>query len=298
MTRRNLYLIIILFLPIFSFVYSQDNLTEIVSNSQGIKQDNKIFFEVEGYSVLVQLEDQPFNDQGLFILRNRYFIEKDTKFTTDTSLKIKNRSYALTSKLTKGILKNEVYYILYYSDKESRLVKFINAGPRDIKMEQLFVKAIINDLIPKQQFASITIDTIYFAGRKIKLGTVCQWMEPHNIQCDRLGQMNWSEYRTLDKAKSATQIQHDITANKFGAKLLEEKEVSVTFEGEKTKALMTKWKIKIPKMLMGGSNILIVFYVTEKVRDKFISCTMSHYSEEAPEGKLPKMLTEIMQLTD
>jgi hypothetical protein len=61
---------------------------------------------------------------------------------------------------------------------------------------------------------------------------------------------------------------------------------------------MTKWKIKIPKMLMGGSNILIVFYVTEKLRDKFISCTMSHYSDEAPEGKLPKMMTEIMQLTD
>lgn len=271
---------------------------DIISNSQGIKQDGKIFFEVEGYSVSVQLEDQPFNDQGFFILRNRYFIEKDTKFTSDTSLKIKNRSYSFTSTVTKGVLKNEVFYFLYYSEKETRHIKFINAGPRDIKMELLFVKAIINDLIPKQQFYSLIIDTISFVDRKIKLGTICQWMSPHNIQCNKFGQMNWSEYRTLDKAKSATQIQHDITANKYGVKLLEEKEVSVMFEGVQTKALMTKWKIKIPKIFMGGSNILITYYVTEKIRDKFVSCTMSHYSDEAPEGKLPKMLAEIMQLTD
>lgn len=297
MTKFHLFFIA-LFSLVVSTLYCQDLLNEIVPNAQGIKQGDKLFFEVEGYSVLVQPEDQPYNDHGLFILRNRYFIEKDSKFTTDTSLKTKNRAYTVTSTLTKGIKKNEIYYFLYLSEKQSRLIKFVNAGIRDISLERLFVKAIVNDLIPQETFVSLRVDSLNFAGRKIKTGPICQWMNPHNFKCGRLGQMDWSEYRSLEKAKDFIQMRHDITASEFGIKILEEKEISITFEGIKTKALVTRCKIKMPKLLMGGSNILITYYVSEQVRGKFISCIMSHYEDEAPAGKLPLMLSEIMQLEE
>jgi hypothetical protein len=209
---------------------------------------------------------------------------------------VKNISYALSSKLTKEIRQNDIYYFIYYSEKETKLIKFSNAGTRDIALERMFVKAIVQNLIPKQQFTSYAIDTINFVDRKINLGPICRWMKPRNVQCKRFGQMNWSEHRTLDRAKVTTQIQHDLTESHLMVKLLEEKEIAVMFEGVKTTALMTKWKITIPRLPNGSSNILITYYVTEKIRDKFVSCTMSHYSDEAPEGKLPKMLSEIMQL--
>ena len=79
-------------------------------------------------------------------------------------------------------------------------------------------------------------------------------------------------------------------------KKADELELDVLFEGEKVKTVKQRVKIKLPKVVMGGSNELIVYYVMAKIRGRYIACVLSHYSDEAKEGELPHLLSEVMQL--
>jgi hypothetical protein len=107
------------------------------------------------------------------------------------------------------------------------------------------------------------VDSINFIGRGIKAPNGCRWMSPHNYQCPYLGQMSWSLFRNYESAVSATELSKKITQSKKLVKVLEEKEQILLFEGIETKVLNCKYKMKVPKVLNGGSNILIVYYVTQ-----------------------------------
>jgi hypothetical protein len=47
---------------------------------------------------------------------------------------------------------------------------------------------------------------------------------------------------------------------------------------------------------MGGSNVLVVYYVTGKVRGKFVTCVLSHYEDDKGANKLPPLLSEVLEL--
>jgi hypothetical protein len=78
--------------------------------------------------------------------------------------------------------------------------------------------------------------------------------------------------------------------------VLEETWIPVRFEGRETKALRTKIKIQIPKLVMGGSNVLVGYYVAVEVRGHYVACVLSHYTDQADPGTLPRLLAEVMSL--
>lgn len=78
----------------------------------------------------------------------------------------------------------------------------------------------------------------------------------------------------------------------------EEKWITLKFEGQETKALRTKVKIQLPKLEMGGSNILVVYYVTGQVRGKYVTCVLSHYTDDIGANKLPPLLSEVLELIE
>ena len=70
------------------------------------------------------------------------------------------------------------------------------------------------------------------------------------------------------------------------------------FEGQVTKAVKTKIKLKVPKFAMAGSNILIAYYVTGLVREKYVTCVLSHYTDDVNANKLPPLLNEVLELIE
>jgi hypothetical protein len=72
--------------------------------------------------------------------------------------------------------------------------------------------------------------------------------------------------------------------------------VDVIFEGADIKALKVKYKFNIPQIIMGESNVLIIYFVTTEVRNKFVSCVLSHYTDDYNAKTLPPLLNEVMQL--
>ena len=91
------------------------------------------------------------------------------------------------------------------------IIQFSAINKRDNDFERTLTSIIIENKIPKQNFTSMVIDSISFAGRKIKLGSSCNWTDVNNIQCPYYGQMNWSTHKNLQDAKTTVEYQFEIT---------------------------------------------------------------------------------------
>ncbi len=110
--------------------------------------------------------------------------------------------------------------------------------------------------------------------------------------------MNWAIFDDLKQAEKYRDTYVEITKNKNLVDLQEERWIKIKFEGQETKALRTKLKVKLPKLVMGGSNVLVVYYVTGRVRGKYVTCVLSHYTNDVNAKQLPPLLSEILELVE
>ncbi|MEM8907862.1 MAG: hypothetical protein AAGD05_08455 [Bacteroidota bacterium] len=150
--------------------------------------------------------------------------------------------------------------------------------------------------LPKNIYMPMRIDSIRFGNRFIKLGPLCGWNSVRNIQCPRLGQMDWSEFRDGARAEEYIAQRMKIVEEKRMGKLLNKELVPVRFEGVATTAQKFTLKIKLPKLVLGGSNQLYIYYVVAKVKEKYIACVLSHYDNDRNAPGLPPLISEVLTL--
>ena len=272
----------------------------VFSNLHGIKEvlnmsrNNTVYYEVEGYTIYMANTVGSLDKKGLQKIKRKYKIDENAAEIVDTIFS-KSKILLHTKKLTSTVVQNNIYYLTPI-ENNVRVILLQTLNKRDKQLEKLMVKSILDDKIPNEVYTSSQVDYIKFAGRIIKLGSVCDWMSAHNLQCQYQGQMNWAEFRNPEKAEEMIKNQLAVTQSKsIGTTLLQDT-VNVLFEGQETTAIRLKYKLKVPKVITGGSNVLIVYYVATKVRDKYVACVLSHYTDEALENKLPKLLAEVMSL--
>jgi hypothetical protein len=282
---------VILFLFSLQSAAQQTDTAALIASAQGINTTDITFYEIEGYKVFTEEVKSKSDDKGLDKIRRRYSIKNNA---VDTS----NGGFVLTEvrDVEDSIRQSNVYFVSRVRDGKMQLIGFETALDRDKALEQIFYRAITDSTIPKKVMASQVIDTISFAGRTIQSGPACRWMQVRSVQCSGYGQFNWSEFRSEDRAKRMIQVSKKRNDMKKLGNVIEEKELDVLLEGEKTRAIKQRVKIRVPKIVMGGTNELIVYYVTAKVRGRFVACVLSYYSDEAKEGDLPPLLREVMQL--
>jgi hypothetical protein len=184
------------------------------------------------------------------------------------------------------------------NEKQTTVIGFMRAGSRDRTLERMFVNAHLAGRIPLSIYTTYEIDKINFVGRDIQLGSACHWMAPHNIQCPDLGQMDWAIFDSLQHAETYRDIRLRMTRNMNLVDVQNEEWIMLKFEGEDTKVLRTRTKIKVPKIVMGGSNVLIVYYVTTQLRGKYVTCILSHYTDDVNANTLPPLLSEVITLIE
>lgn len=285
---------------IFSFliltVYFAQGQTNAIKNAQAISQEKVTFYETEGYSVFLQEFDYNLDDKGINKIKKKFSIPKETVVSEDAdfpNIKI------LTSTEVKGSIKTQTaHYLSQSAEGKVKVVGFSTLCDRVKDIEKEFYNAIIRNELPREIFTPMMVDTVKFAGRSIALGPACRWMGVRNLQCPNMGQMNWSEFTSAERAKQMTDGQKALNSEMKMGDVLEDKEIEIDFEGVPVKALKRTLKIKIPQLIMGGSNILIIYYVTAEVRERFLSCVLSHYTDDIGAKKLPPLLREVMQLKE
>jgi hypothetical protein len=144
------------------------------------------------------------------------------------------------------------------------------------------------------------IDSINFAGRKIKLGNNCNWTNVNTVQCPYYGEMNWSVHKDLKDAKNSVEQQLAITKSRKNGKVISEETVEVEFEGSDTQAKKVIYDFTgMTSLLVGmsGGKTLTIYYVVTKVRGNYVSCVMSFWNNDTiTENGLAPLLEEVMKL--
>lgn len=279
-----------------STLAQKNQTTRAISLAQGLTQENGAFFDTEGYSIFWRVYEYNFDEKGINKVKKKLSIPKETIAIED--IEFPNAKTFLAIDTFANSKRQTIYYFVYGGQGKTKVISFSTFADRVKTIEKEFYQAIISNSLPKNIFTPMLVDTVQFAGRGIDLGPSCLWRGVRNIQCPDKGQMSWSELSSFERAKQLTEGQKAINANMKMGLVLEDKEVDILFEGEPTKALKRKLKITIPQFIMGGSNILIIYYITTEVRGRYVSCVLSHYTDDVGAKKLPPLLSEVMQLKE
>ncbi len=289
----------LLFLLIFSICSAQEN--NILNRLSGLQNGAKIWYNIDGYSVTSENFNYSFDEKGLKKVFRKHNIEDSDAKMKDDFIVYNNLYVTKQKKVNDFQFQNNSYYFVENSNKTIAVIWFVKNGKTDKDTEEKLVNAILENKIPKENYVSMKINSINFAGRTIQLGNDCYWTFLNAVQCPYNGEINWSVHKTLEDAKEIIENQLNYTKSQKGGKVVSEEFVNVEFEGVPTKAKKVIYDFTgITSALVGmsGGKSLIIYYVAENVRDRNISCVMSFWNNDDinPVTKLPALLEKIIVL--
>ena len=293
--KKQLPLLLSLLLPLLLSAQNAPE-TDLFSRLQGIRQAQVDFFELEGYEIFAQVIEQPFTPEGIKKTKKQLKIKTAQAPYRSGAFKPNNLVFQQSEQQNPKLQNHQSWYLFEESATQTLCIGFGVTNKKDTLLEQAFVQAYLTGTIPPGCYTQMQVDSIDFAGRYLSLGESCHWMGVHNIQCPYYGQMNWSLHRSAADAQIKLDAQYEGAAARKAGKVLENKTIDVVFEGVETRAQRVIYKVKIPAMLMGGSNVLIIYYVSANVRGQHIACVMSHYTNDMLNAGLPPLLEKVMQL--
>lgn len=261
---------------------------------QGIQQEDFTFYDAEGYSIIVYQKNKPFSTKTIKKLKKKFGITKANQGAADNSINKENIVFEERQQQEgRSTYKKDV---IYADGNVTRLVEMSTLVDRDTVFEEQMLEFIIADEVPAYIFNNWVVDSIRFVNRYITLGDACQWQNVGSIQCPYNGQMDWSVFSDEKRASQYLSQRATMTADKSMTDFISQDSVPVVFEGQEVLAQKNILKIKAPKLLMGGSNELTIYYVLAKVEGLYVACVMSHYSNDTNAPDLPPLLTEVMKL--
>lgn len=291
--------IIFLFIFIFSICFSQEN--NVLERLSVLENNGKIWYNIDGYSVTSEVFNNSFDEKGLKKVFKKHRISNSDLKVKDNQINFNNIFVTKQQQLSENNLQTNNYYFVENLDKTTTVIWFIKNGKTDKETEEKLVNLIIENKIPKENFVSMKLSSIDFAGRKIELGNSCYWTFLNTVQCPYFGEINWSVHKTMESAKEAIENQLKLTKSRKGGKVISEEMVDIDFEGVATKSKKVIYDFTgITSLLAGmsGGKTLIIYYIAENVRNKNVSCVMSFWNNDEinPDTKLPPLLEKLIKL--
>jgi hypothetical protein len=268
----------------------------ILDNLQGIHQGAFTFINGNGYQITKFVYEKEFNSKTIKKLKKKFKIDSNLSGQKKEEITHENLMFDSNEHLANGVINKRKIFIISGSEKNTILIEFNNILESDNKFEDVLLNRILLDEIPPNILMPMNIDSFRFGNRFIKLGPICNWKEVRNIQCDRMGQMDWSEFRNEKRAKQYIEQRIKITNEIKLSEFSKQEIVPVQFEGVETTAKKYTLKVKLPKFVLGGSNTLFIYYITCKVGKRYISCILSHYDNDINGPNLPPLLSEVLIL--
>lgn len=293
---KKLTTIFLLFTITLSFAQNDS----IFNRLRAINNNGISFYNIDGFTITSQTLNYPFTEKGLKKVYRKYSIKKKIKKTKDEKLPYNNYYVNNDENIAENLVQNNSYYFIENQEKRITIIQFSSINKRNKEFERTIVKTIVEKKIPKENFTSTKIDSINFAGRKIKLGNSCNWMGVNNVQCPYYGQMNWSVHKDLQDAKNTVEQQFQITKSKKGGKVISEKTVDIEFEGTETKAKRVIYDFTGVKSFlvgMSGGKTLTIYYIATEVRGNYVSCVLSFWNNDTiTKNGLAPLLEKVMKL--
>lgn len=294
--------IALVYILLFFYNTSVSQSDELFNRLRAINPSGTTFYNVDGMDFTSRHTFYEFDDKNIKKAYRENKIKKKDSKVTDKDLGFENYKVVTQESFENGLIAIKVTYFVKNKNNQISVFWFSFYDQENRAFERKMIDLILNNTIPKSCFSSIKTDSINFAGRIIKLGVNCNWMNTNNIQCPYYGQMNWSLHKTKASADLSLQNQLKATKVKNGGKIISEEEVSIVFEGITTKAKKVYYDLTgVTSLLasMSGGKNLTIYYVSEKVRDNYVSCVLSFWNNDNINSSgLPTLLEEVMNLVE
>ncbi|MEM6517059.1 MAG: hypothetical protein AAF688_12815 [Bacteroidota bacterium] len=273
---------------------------ELFKRLRVIHNSGTTFYNVDGIDFTSQNLSSEFNEKNLKKAYRKNKIKKKELKVTDKKLRFDNYKVIKREQFDNNLVFVSVNYFVKNKDNRISVFWFGYYEKDNPEFERNMITLILDDKIPKSCFNSLKTDNVDFAGREIKLGGNCNWMNINNIQCPYYGQMNWSVHKTKESADLSIQNQLKAAKIKNGGKVISEETVDIEFEGTETKAKKVIYDFTgITSVLasMSGGKTLTIYYVATQIRDNYVSCILSFWNNDKinPSGLAP-LLEEVMKL--
>ena len=273
----------------------------IFNRLQAIKTNNGLtLYNIDGFEIASEIVNYPFTEKGIRKAYRKYSIKNRKNNSKDNQIKYDNFYINHEEKITENLIQKNSFYTVENQKKQITIIQFSSINKRDKDFERNMINHNMENTIPKENFASIKIDSINFVGRKIKLGTNCNWTNVNTVQCPYYGEMNWSVHKDLQDAKNTIEQQFEVTKSKKGGKIISEETVEIEFEGTETNAKKVILGFKGMKSLlvgMTGGKTLTIYYVATKVRENYVSCVLSFWNNDTiTENGIAPLLEKVMKL--
>ena len=260
----------------------------------GLRDENgDIYFEISGYEIFCSSMKGKLDDQKTLEKFKKEQKIKDIQADySDPDLMFSNQIIETEQVFDINIsLKySQVFYLFAKSEDEINYLVFQTLNQRDILLEKEFVNAFLEEKLEGYIFNDWTVNCISFLGRNIQLGTSCRWIAPHNLS-GLGGQISWSEFLSAESAEFDLDARIDADSEASFA-ILSEDNIDIIFEGVPTIAYRVVYLEKI------ATNPLIVYYIAQVVRDRFVSCVMSNYGINRNDFELSPLLQQFMSIPE
>ncbi|MDR0825148.1 MAG: hypothetical protein LBN74_08650 [Prevotella sp.] len=267
-----------------------------LAGMQGLRNEKgEVMLELSGYDIFVTtVKGQVNNEKTISSIKKKYNMEAVLSEYSDPNISKANNIIEAESVGRNGskVKMNQVCYLLGKSDTEVGVILFQTLNPRDTVLEQEVVKVYLDNGLAYYISDEQTANSISFAGRKIDLGSACNRISPHNVNCNG-GQMSWSEFPTFESANR--DINTHIDSNvKDNLSILAEDDIDVIFEDIPSLAHRVVYR---QESEFGERTYpLVVYYIAQEVRGRYVSCVLSNYAYNRNDYELAPLLQEVISI--
>ncbi|MDR2920851.1 MAG: hypothetical protein LBV72_16000 [Tannerella sp.] len=308
MKNRYKYFITLIVVAIFSFsnqyMVAQDR--GILSRLQAVSNVDSDFYNVDGVKITYEVIKQRFTMRNILHHYGQFIPEGSALEHSDSTISQQNFVYERIDSICERVNIYTTYYFIEESAAGITVITYSSPGKDSKEIQQELNPLLLGKKIPESVFNKMIFNSINFAGRKIELGTyAAQWTNVNCVQWPYNGEMSWSIHRDQAGAALSVEMQRRITAEnnskEFSASLVSDEMVNVLFEGVPVVARKVVYKPEgeIAAKLASTSDgeTMVIYYVTAFVRNNWVSCMMSHWSNDAiGESGLPVLLEKVMTL--
>ncbi|MDR1883504.1 MAG: hypothetical protein LBR26_12105 [Prevotella sp.] len=280
---------ILLSTPLFSQEYD-------LGGMQGLRnRKGEVMLELSGYEIFITTaKGQVNNKKTINSIKKKYGMETILAEFSEPGFSKTNKIIESESKV-KGRPKvklNQVFYIFNKSDREVEVVSFRTLNQRDVVLEEEVIKMYLKNGLDHCILDEQTANSLSFAGREIDLGSACRWTSPHNVNC-KGGQMSWSEFPSFESANLDINTRIDANMHE-NINVLAEDDIDILFEGIPSLAHRVVYKQK--PGAGQSTKPLIVYYVVQEVRGRYVSCVLGNYGYGRNDYELAPLLQEVMSI--
>jgi len=287
--------VIVTLIYLFTFICFGQN-DNLFNRLRAINNNAMTFYNIDGISISHQIFNYSFGEKNLKKIYRKYSIKKNDLKTTTDNLDIKNYKVTKTVAIDENLKQTNVYYFVENKENKIDVFWFGYNGDSIQSLEHEIISSISNDRVPDNCFSSSNTDKINFVGRELELGGNCYWTNINSIQCPYNGQMNWSIHKTKESADLSNKYQLALTKSKKSGKIISEASVEIEFEGVLTKAKKVIYDFNGLTSLVAGGENLTIFYVSEKIRNRNISCVLSFWNNDnITSNGLTPLLEQVMK---